>query len=1096
MDHPLWISLAVSALSGSLAVCLWISRRETRRAKGRINAILSAAADGIVTIDEHGTIEGVNPAAEQLFGYRADELIGRNVRTLMPEPYQARHDGYLTAYRSSGEAKIIGIGREVVGLRKDGTTFPMELSVGESRERNRRLFAGIVRDITERKRAEQALRDSESAARAVFETAVDGIITIDQAGKILAANPSALRMFGYQIEEIAGHNVSMLMPEPDRRNHDGYLARYLATGERRVIGIGRTVEGQRKDGSRFPMELSVGRAVIGDAFVFTGIVRDITERKRAEQALRDSESKTRAIFETAVDGIITIDTSGHILTANPAALRLFDYRSTELVGRNISMLMPEPDRSGHDGYLARYLATGERRIIGIGRTVQGRRKDGSLFPMELSVGEATVGNARTFTGIIRDITDRKRSEADLRAAMEIAAERARAEQAMQEAKETAEAAARAKADFLANMSHEIRTPMNAIIGMAHLALLTDPNPRQRSYLKKIQQAGRHLLGIINDILDFSKNEAGKLKLESTEFEMDRVMETVSGLVSEKATSKGLELIFSIADGVPRYVIGDPLRLGQILINFANNAVKFTETGEIEIGVHLEEDLGDAARLRFQVRDTGIGLTSEQISRLFSSFQQADMSTTREYGGTGLGLAISKGLAELMGGTTGVESTPGKGSTFWFTALLRKGKPPRMLTPKADPRGRHILVVDDNARAREVLSTMLLSMSFRVETVTSGDAAVGVLGESARDPFDIVFIDWQMPGLNGFETASRIRALGLKPEPRLIMVTAYGREEAFEGVEASGFDEIQTKPVNASAIFDSIIRVLGLAAEASGTSEPKNDATPQPAPIPSLKGTRVLVVEDNEFNRQVAEEILASLGVTVETAENGAIAVEKVGLCRYDLILMDMQMPVMDGITATAEIRMAGFVDVPIIAMTANVLHSDRARCFAAGMNDHLGKPVDPNELLATLVKWLKKKEDASGSALLPATTPATGQPITFDSRGFPEIDPDVFDFDQLGKIYNWDEAKLARALTSFLDHAVQQVAALEAAATGENGDLRAVAHSLKGLANTAGARRLGRLASDVETATLGGDAETAAMLAGLIPDSLVELRTALGPVLT
>lgn len=942
---------------------LWFSRRATSRAEGRNRAILTAAVDGIVTINEHGTVEAVNPAAERLFGYRAEEIVGHNVRMLMPEPYQSHHDGYLAAYRATGEAKIIGSGREVVGRRKDGTTFPMELSVGESRERNRRLFAGIVRDIT--------------------------------------------------------------------------------------------------------------------------------ERKRAEQALRESESKVRAIFETAVDAILTIDQRGRILSANAAALRLFDYRSTEIVGHNISMLMPEPDRSSHDEYLSRYLSTGERRIIGIGRTVQGQRRDGSLFPMELSVGEATIGDSRIFTGIIRDITERRRSEEDLRAAVEIAAQRKRAEEVMQEAKEAAEAAVRAKAEFVANMSHEIRTPMNAIIGMTHLALMSDPHPRQRGYLKKIQQASRHLLGIINDILDFSKNEAGKLSLETTEFELERVMESVSSLVAEKATAKGLEVIFNIAYNVPPYVIGDPLRLGQILINYTNNAVKFTDSGEIEISVSVDQDFGDTVYLRFQVRDTGIGLTKEQAARLFQSFQQGDMSTTREHGGTGLGLAISKGLAKLMGGNTGVESTPGQGSTFWFTAQLGKAKPPRALVTKLDLRGRHILVVDDNERAREVLASMLLAMSFRVETAISGDAALRILRESAADPFDIVFVDWQMPGLNGVQTASSIKALDLSPAPHLIMVTAYGREEAFEGVEASVFDEVQTKPVNASAIFDSIVRVLNPDARTSVGSQPAHPTPSDTAPAIRLTGTRVLVVEDNEFNQQVATEILETIGVTVDIAENGAIAVEKVKTHSYDLVFMDMQMPVMDGVTATIEIRNAGIHQLPIIAMTANVMHADRDRCIAAGMNDHLGKPVDPNDLLATLLKWVRHRADEAKD---PVTASHDG-PIQIDSRGYPVVDPDIFDVAQLGAIYRWERGKLANALVRFLQQASKTIATLECTSFSEITDVRSAAHSLKGLANTAGARRLGQIASELELASIEGDTTRAAPLIARLSPALAELQTALSSLL-
>ncbi|MBC7952795.1 MAG: PAS domain S-box protein [Rhodospirillaceae bacterium] len=401
----------------NIAYLVWhrrSSQTSLQRAESKTSAILDAAVDGIITIDKNGCIETFNAAAERIFGYGRDEVIGRNVKTLMPEPYQSEHDGYLAAYKATGKPRIIGTGREVQGRRKDGSTFPMDLAVGESRNGDRRLFAGIVRDITERKATEQRLLESEAKTRAILETAADGIITIDENGLVLSANPAAERLFGYQAAEIIGHNINMLMPEPYRSAHDGYLSRYRKTGERKIIGIGREVEGLRKDGSTFPMELGVGEAVVGGARIFTGIVRDTTERKRGEDKLRDSEAKTRAILETAADGIITIDEFGVVLTANRAAERLFLYSTEELIGRNINMLMPEPYHSAHDNYLKRHRDTGERRIIGIGREVEGRRRDGTTFPMDLAVGEASVGGKRIFTGIVRDITARKRTEEELR----------------------------------------------------------------------------------------------------------------------------------------------------------------------------------------------------------------------------------------------------------------------------------------------------------------------------------------------------------------------------------------------------------------------------------------------------------------------------------------------------------------------------------------------------------------------------------------------------------------------------------------------------------------------------------------------------------
>ena len=440
-----------------------------------------------------------------------------------------------------------------------------------------------------------------------------------------------------------------------------------------------------------------------------------------------------------------------------------------------------------------------------------------------------------------------------------------------------------------------------------------------------------------------------MSVEATDVHLDKVLDNVANLISEKAAAKGLELVFDRGPDVPNDLVGDPLRLGQILINYANNAVKFTETGEIDVVVRLAEDLGDAVVLRFEVRDTGIGLSEAQQASLFQSFQQADSSTTRKYGGTGLGLAISKKLAEMMGGAVGVESQPGKGSTFWFTARMGKGRPRRVLVPKPDLRGRRMLVVDDNENARAVLVDMLAGMSFQAEAVESGQAALAAV---VAKPFEIVFLDWQMPGMDGIETARAIRDLGLASPPHLLMVTAYGREEVLKGAEAVGIEEVLIKPVNPSLLFDAAMRALGAAMEdAPAEDDAAGGAAAAEADLAALKGMKVLLVEDNEFNQQVAMELLADGGVVVEIAENGAVAVDKVKAGGIDLVLMDMQMPVMDGVTATREIRKLGFDALPIIAMTANAMQADRDKCLEAGMNDHLAKPIDPDEMFATLARW-------------------------------------------------------------------------------------------------------------------------------------------------
>ncbi|HOO27912.1 MAG TPA: response regulator, partial [Lachnospiraceae bacterium] len=536
----------------------------------------------------------------------------------------------------------------------------------------------------------------------------------------------------------------------------------------------------------------------------------------------------------------------------------------------------------------------------------------AALPSSLLENIKTEFNAKTREELLKEIEEKNRE--------------------LTAAKEAAEEAARIKSDFLANMSHEIRTPMNAIMGMTYLIRKTELTAKQQDYVNKIHKSGQHLLGVINDILDFSKIEAGKLDIEYAEFSLKSVLENLSDLIGDKCMEKGLELVFDVDPEITDCLYGDQLRISQILINYVNNAIKFTEKGEIIVRIRLTGKENNRFCFRFEVQDTGIGLTPEQKDRLFQSFQQADTSTTRKYGGTGLGLAISRSLAGLMGGETGVESEYGKGSTFWFTVSVKQCKRSKRLHA-ADVKlaNRRVLVVDDNMQARNILAEMLSSMSLRVDRAEDGESAVEMTKEACRadDAYEVIFMDMQMPGMSGIEAYTEILFVTGEMRPHCIMVTGHGREEVFYKDGRAGFELVLVKPVNPMILFESIVSVLGGHAE-EDTDNTKPEKNGLSMPAGQITGVRILLVEDNELNQQVARELLEESGFLVDIAENGKAAVERIRNYSYDIVLMDMQMPVMDGLEATRRIRAdRKYKDLPIIARTANAMEKDRFLCREA-----------------------------------------------------------------------------------------------------------------------------------------------------------------------
>jgi len=1039
------------------------------------SAIFNSANFSSIATDAKGVIQIFNVGAERMLGYAAADVMNKITPADISDPEEvvARAKALSvelgTTINPGFEALVFKASRgiediyELTYIRKDGSRFPAVVSVTALRDAQNAIIGYLLigTDNTARKQAEEALLKAGALQSAIFSSANFSSIATDAKGVIQIFNVGAERMLGYAATDVMNKITPADISDPQEVIERAEalsieLDTTIAPGfEALVFKASRGIEDIyeltyiRKDGSRFPAVVSVTalrdaqNTIIGYLLIGT----DNTARKQIEaeqkqlgQRLRDHQFYTRSLFESNIDALMTTDPSGIITDVNKQMEALTGCTRDEMMGAPFKNYFTDPNR-----------AEASIKLVLIKKKVtnyelNARARDGKETVVSFNA-TTFYDRDRRLQGVFaaaRDVTERKRLDQVL--------EEKNVE--LESAKQSAEAASLAKSDFLANMSHEIRTPMNAIIGMAYLVLKTDMTPRQRDHVRKIQSSGRHLLGIINDILDFSKIEAGKLTIERTEFELEKVLDNVADLIAEKTSAKGLELVFDIDKNMPPNLIGDPLRLAQILINYSNNAVKFTEQGEVGIVIRIKEETDHDVLLYCAVRDTGIGLTQEQMERLFQSFSQADTSTTRKFGGTGLGLVIAKKLAELMGGDVGVESEPGKGSTFWFTAHLGKGTEQHPLHKLAgDLKGKRALVVDDNESTRLVIIDMLSSMSLDVDQVESGKAAIAAVerADSQAMPYEIVFLDWHMPGMNGVETAYQLRDLPLQRLPHMMMLTSYSREEVIKDAEEAGIEDVLIKPVSASVLFDGVMRML------SGVVHVAHTAVDVPtdtfAKLSTIKGARVLLVEDNDLNQEVAMELLADAGFIVDLAEDGQVALDKLQFNDYDIVLMDMQMPVMDGVTATREIRKdERYKDLPIVAMTANAMQGDRDRCMAAGMNDHVAKPIEPDDLWRALLKWIKPRQ-ASAADLKEKPAEIVELPTKIDGldmvNGLRRV---------LGKkpLYLSMLRKFVAGQKTVIAEIVQ---ALEADLwdTAER-----LAHTLKGVAGNIGATALHQLAATLE----------------------------------
>ncbi len=1021
---------------------------DLREVRNRLSVVVNTIPDLVWFKDTEGVYLTCNREFESFFDARENEIVGKTDYDFVPKPLADFFRGNDKAALESGE---VHINEEEVVYRSDGRRAFLETRKVPVADADGRILGvlGIGRDITERKRAEQRAIEANQQLRSALNrlelaTKVanigiwywdlfDNTLTWDERLYEMYAVPDHIRASGLSYEFWQSRCHPDDLPRAERelaaavagdRAFDSGFRVLLPDGTVRYIQAAAIIE---RDES--------GRAVR-----MVGINRDITEPKQAEERI----AGLAGIVESSSDAIISEDLDGTILTWNRAAECLFGYASNEAVGRSIAMLIPE-ERGSEEQTLLAQVRRGE--AVPQYETLR-RSRGGSDIPVAVTLSPIVDAQDRVVgaSKIVRDMTERKQAESALRSA-----------------KEAADSANRAKSEFIANMSHEIRTPMNAIIGLSGLGLgLTGLSPRLRDYLTKIQSSSKALLFIINDILDFSKIEAGRLELDSVTFNLEEVLYNVADLFSIGAEQKGVELVFELAPDVPQHLRGDPLRLGQVLNNLVGNAVKFTETGEVHVKVSRLASANrggeESAELSFAVRDTGIGISPAQQERLFEAFQQADGSVTRRFGGTGLGLTISKHLVQRMGGELTLDSEPGQGSCFSFVLDLPVAGSAYANRTHAGLHGTRVLVVDDLDTSREMLREILLSWHFKVTEAASGPEALERLMQAGKSPdqaFELVLLDWKMPQMDGVTVARRLHELvaaGVLPKsPVVMMITAYSRDQLLREIDALPLAAVLTKPVTPSRLFDAIMDVRG------GTrGEPAVDTEvglyERAAPI---HGAHVLLVEDNDTNQTVARDLLERMGLVVTAVWNGKQALDCLGAGTFDAVLMDLHMPEMDGLEASKRIRAQhGFDRLPVIAMTAAVFEKDRAACEAAGMNAHVAKPIDPQNLLDTLLRWIESRTKAGRPASPRPPAPAPSVP----DLGISGIDSRQA-LQRLGGNLNLFHS-LLRPLAEEQGGAVEAVRA--ALAAGRQDQAASRLHTLRGVLGNVGAQEAADFALTLE----------------------------------
>ncbi|HLJ30441.1 MAG TPA: PAS domain S-box protein [Candidatus Angelobacter sp.] len=923
------------------------AEKELRKSEEQTRLLLDSTAEAIYAIDLEGKCTLCNSACASMTGHDSPaDLLGRNMHEALHHtradgtPYPVSDCKIFLSFRQGSDSHV----DDEVLWRKDGTCFPAEYWSYPIHSGNK-VIGSVVTflDITQRKQTQEALRRSEEKFRRLSEANIVGVMTGNLEGDLPEANTAFLEMTGYCQQDIeSGMRWDRMVLKEDMPfwQEVGNELQESGTWAPHEVTL------LRKDGSR--VRVLMGLAMVNKAKGETiGFAFDLTARKRAEEALLRANQNMSTLIEASPVAMVAIGPGGVVQSWNPAAERLFGWHEEEALGR----VLPTVPANGQAEFHERL----ERGLKGEDMPpteIQRVRKDGSL--VEISTSTASLRDAQgNVTGIIAvmvDITERKRADEEL-----------------QKARVAAEAANRAKSEFLANMSHEIRTPMNGIIGMTELALDTELTREQQEYLGMVKSSADSLLTVINDILDFSKIEAGKLELDPIEFNIRNSVDDTAKILALKAHQKGLELITDVEPFVPEILVGDPVRLRQILFNLLGNAVKFTERGEVILRVTAEENTEGGVRVHFSIKDTGIGIPKGRQQVIFEAFTQADSSMTRVYGGTGLGLTITARLIKLMGGRIWVESDLGRGSTFHFTGNFGIGKAPMAtaaMGETADLAGLAVMVVDDNETNRRILRQTLLNWQMRPTMAQGGREALAILEHAQRSgkPFPLVISDMQMPEMDGFELAERIKENPALTGATIMMLTSAGQRGDGARCRELGVKAYLIKPIKQSELRDAILAAISRGDEQKG----RDALVTRHSLRENHRVLRVLLAEDNKVNQVFAKRLLEQRGHTVVVANNGLEALARLETATFDMVLMDVQMPEMDGFEATRAIRekeqSSGDHHLPILALTAHAMTGDQERCLAAGMDGYLSKPLHTAELFAAIDR------------LTPAVTEFNSQP--------------------------------------------------------------------------------------------------------------------------